>query len=134
MHGGRGAPEIHHCRALRAYIHVDMIAIAMDVPTTLTAARHRAGLTQAELAARSGTSQATVSAYESGRKTPSVATLQRLLAATGAQLSVEPRAPRAVDPSPRVLARRARTLLDVLELAEALPTRHDPALRFPRLR
>jgi len=106
----------------------------MDIPQTLISARRRAGLTQSELAARSGTSQATVSAYESGRKAPSVATLERLLAATGAQLSVESRATRAVDPSPRVLSRRARTLLDVLELAEALPTRHEPALRFPRLR
>ena len=106
----------------------------MDVPTTLRGARRQAGLSQAELAARAGTSQATVSAYEGGRKAPSVATLDRLLAATGMRLAVEPRRSRAVEPTSAELSRRARTLLAVLELADALPTRHEPTLRFPRLR
>ena len=46
---------------------------SMDTAVTLRAARIESGLTQAELAARAGTSQATVSAYESGGKKPSVA-------------------------------------------------------------
>ncbi|MFV9671821.1 MAG: helix-turn-helix domain-containing protein [Acidimicrobiia bacterium] len=46
-------------------------------------ARRKAGLTQAVLAERAGTSQAAVSAYESGRRSPSVDTLSRLLAAAG---------------------------------------------------
>jgi len=58
----------------------------MDVAATLREARRRAGLSQAALAARSGTSQATISAYESARKQPSVDTLSRLLAAAGAVL------------------------------------------------
>lgn len=45
--------------------------------------RAEAGLTQAALGRRAGTSQATISAYENGAKSPSVSTLQRLLAATG---------------------------------------------------
>ena len=49
-------------------------------------ARMRAKLTQAELARRAGTSQATISAYESGRKSPTVATLSRLLRASGFDL------------------------------------------------
>jgi transcriptional regulator with XRE-family HTH domain len=53
----------------------------MDPATELRAARERAGVTQADLARRAGTSQATVSAYEAGRKQPSVQTLDRLLAA-----------------------------------------------------
>lgn len=53
-------------------------------------ARQRAGLTQDELARRAGTSRPTVSAYESGRKSPSLATAERLLAAAGAQLVAEP--------------------------------------------
>src|SRR3954452_16387572 len=61
----------------------------VDVGVTLHAARTRAGLSQAELARRAGTSQATVSAYESGSKQPSVATFSRLLAAAGARLTVE---------------------------------------------
>ncbi len=46
-------------------------------------ARRRAGLTQAELARRAGTSQSAVSSYESGRRSPSVATLCRIVAAAG---------------------------------------------------
>ena len=95
----------------------------MDTAVELRAARRRAGLSQSELAARSGTSQATVSAYESGRKTPAVPTLARLLATCDASLSVG---------RPR-LERAGRQLAEVLALAEALPYRPSPALRFPRL-
>jgi transcriptional regulator with XRE-family HTH domain len=106
----------------------------MDVAATLRRAREQAGLSQAELARRARTSQATVSAYEGGRKLPSVATLDRLLAATGSRLAVERMPPPAAKPSSAELSRRARTLIDVLELAEALPVRHEPELGFPRLR
>jgi len=105
----------------------------VDVPTNLRRARERAGLTQAALASAAGTSQATVSAYESGRKRPSVDTLSRLLAATGSRLTVEAGQQPAVQPPRRELARAGRTLIDVLALAEALPTRHERDLRFPRL-
>jgi transcriptional regulator with XRE-family HTH domain len=106
----------------------------MDVGSTLRTARRRAGLSQGALAARAGTSQATISAYESGAKQPSVATLSRLLAATGSRLAVHHDARRAAAvPSPAQLARAGRTLVQVLGLAEALPVRHEPALRFPRL-
>ncbi|MBA2342385.1 MAG: helix-turn-helix transcriptional regulator, partial [Thermoleophilaceae bacterium] len=63
----------------------------MEPGTSLRQARRRAGLTQAELARRSRTSQATISAYENGHKQPSVSTLSRLLDATGSQLTVEGR-------------------------------------------
>jgi len=46
-------------------------------------ARRNAGLTQVELAKRARTSQAAVSAYESGRRSPSVETLCRILDAAG---------------------------------------------------
>src|SRR4051794_34898786 len=105
----------------------------MDPATTLRDARDRAGLTQTALARRAGTSQATLSAYESGHKRPSLDTFARLLAAAGARLTVEPVARPVVVPSTRQLARAGRTLADVLALAEALPTRHEPRLRFPRL-
>jgi transcriptional regulator with XRE-family HTH domain len=106
----------------------------VHVPSQLRDARRRAGLSQAALAARAGTSQATISAYESGRKTPSVATLSRLLQAMGSRLAVEREPHRSVEPSPAQLARAGRTLVEVIELAEALPTRHEATLRFPRLR
>lgn len=44
-------------------------------------ARRAAGITQVELAARAGTAQPAVAAYESGAKTPNLATLERLLGA-----------------------------------------------------
>lgn len=105
----------------------------MDVSSTLREARKRAGLTQAVLASRAGTSQATISAYESGRKTPSVATLDRLLTATGSHLTVERRRRPVIQPSKAQHECTGRKLVEVLELAEALPTRHDPDLRFPPL-
>lgn len=97
----------------------------------LLAARRRAGLTQAALAGRAGTSQATVSAYEHGRKEPSVATLGRLLAAAGSRLAVAPGSNAVRRPSPGELARAGRGLVDVMLLAEVLPTRHERELRFP---
>ena len=103
----------------------------MDVPTTVREARERAGLSQAELAERTGTSQATISAYETGRKQPSVDTLSRLLAATGRRLATAPGG--AAEPSRRMQRRNARILADVLALAEALPARRDRVLRYPRL-
>ena len=46
-------------------------------------ARRQSGLTQQALADRAGTSQAAMSAYESGRRSPSVDTLCRILGAAG---------------------------------------------------
>ena len=51
-------------------------------------ARTRAGLTQAELAERMGTSQSAVARLESGRGRPSVATLEKLAEATGSKLRI----------------------------------------------
>jgi transcriptional regulator with XRE-family HTH domain len=52
-------------------------------------ARHDAGLSQRELARRAGTSQATLSAYEAGRKSPSFETLVRVIRAAGQDLRVQ---------------------------------------------
>ena len=105
----------------------------MDTAVTLRTARARAGLSQAELAARAGTSQATVSAYEHGHKRPSVETFARLLAVAGARLTVEEGPPARTEPSPAQLRRAGRILVDVLALAEALPSRPERELRYPRL-
>ncbi len=59
--------------------------------TLLERARHAAGLTQEELAGRAGTSRTTLSAYERGRKSPTLATVERLLQGAGFELSAEPR-------------------------------------------
>jgi transcriptional regulator with XRE-family HTH domain len=89
-------------------------------------------MTQTDLAVRAGTSQATISAYESGSKQPSVATFSRLLAAAGARLVVEPVAP-VVEPSAAELKKAGETLAEVIALAEALPHEPERELRYPRL-
>jgi transcriptional regulator with XRE-family HTH domain len=106
---------------------------AMTAAISLREARRRAGLTQVALARRAGTSQATISAYESGRKQPTVETFSRLLLATGSRLSVIPAQQAVLEPSAAQQARAGRALVDVIALAAALPTRHERELRFPRL-
>src|SRR2546423_11499286 len=96
----------------------------MDIPATLVRARLRAGLSQTVLAARAGTSQATISAYESGRKVPSVETLTRLLGATGCRLAVEAGAARGAPPPGH--QRTARAFAGGVSLAGG------PAERPPR--
>ncbi|MEO6083340.1 MAG: helix-turn-helix transcriptional regulator [Umezawaea sp.] len=64
----------------------------MSGPAELLAeARHSAGLSQEELARRAGTSRPTVSAYEHGRKSPTVDTLARLLSETNHELVLAPK-------------------------------------------
>lgn len=50
--------------------------------------REVAGLTQHELAVAAGTSQPTIAAYESGRKSPTWRTLERLAVAVGSEANV----------------------------------------------
>jgi predicted nucleotidyltransferase/DNA-binding XRE family transcriptional regulator len=64
-----------------------------EVPRTsaelLRHARRAASLSQTELARRAHVAQSVVSAYESGRRQPSLSTLGRLVAATGHRLVLE---------------------------------------------
>jgi transcriptional regulator with XRE-family HTH domain len=97
-------------------------------------ARERAGLTQSALANRAGTSQATLSAYESGAKQPTLDTFLRLIAAAGSTLTVEPApAAQVAAPTRAQLGHVAKTLPEVIGLAEALPHRHHRALAYPPL-
>lgn len=84
-------------------------------------AREAADLSKRELARRAATSPAALVEYESGRRDPNAATLLRIIRATGGDLDlVEPHS--VMDD-----ARQGRILLEVLRLAEHLPTR--PAAR-----
>lgn len=56
----------------------------------LKAARRSAGLSQDELARRARTSRPTLSAYEHGRKSPTMETAARLLAEAGYELDATP--------------------------------------------
>lgn len=60
----------------------------MDRSYLIEWARRARGLTQTELAERAGTSQATLSAYERGVKSPSLKVAQRLLEATGHDINL----------------------------------------------
>ncbi|MDX1578142.1 MAG: helix-turn-helix transcriptional regulator [Gemmatimonadota bacterium] len=51
--------------------------------------RERARVTQARLANLAGTSQPAIAAYEAGRRTPTLSTLERLARAVGLELAVE---------------------------------------------
>lgn len=50
--------------------------------------REQAGLTQAVLAERAGTSQPTIAAYESGMKSPTLETLSRIADSLGFELAI----------------------------------------------
>ncbi len=87
----------------------------------------RSGLSQAELARRAGMPRSVVNVYLRGRREPGATALARLAAAGGLRLELgERKAP--VDPH-----RAGRILVEVLELAEALPFRPNPKLGYPRL-
>lgn len=73
--------------AMASRPRVDAPAVRIDTGILL-AARIEAGLSQRELAARAGTSGATVAAYERGTKEPRLSTLLRLLGAAGMRLEL----------------------------------------------
>ena len=63
--------------------------------------RREAGLSQEALAALAGTSRPTLSAYEHGRKSPTLATVERLLDSAGFDLTAEPRVSFTAHPTRR---------------------------------
>src|SRR5690348_14066078 len=85
-------------------------------------ARRTAGLSQAELARRAGTSRTTLSAYEHGRKSPSLDTLERLLAAAGFELAAHPTIRFSAVSGPRGRCVAVPDRLPHLEPAAALAT------------
>jgi transcriptional regulator with XRE-family HTH domain len=89
--------------------------------------RREGGLTQAELARRTGMPRSVLSAYEHGHRQPSVAALARIAAAAGAELRLAPRADRAA------AEHAGKVLSQVLDLAEHLPYRPRSQLAYPPL-
>jgi transcriptional regulator with XRE-family HTH domain len=85
------------------------------------------GLSQAELARRAGMPRSVVNAYVRGKREPGSDALTRLAAAGGFDLTLSPRRP------PVDAERASRILVQVLELAEALPYRPKPELGYPRI-
>jgi len=66
----------------------DALAPEFEISAELLKARLRAGLSQAQLAARMGTSQSAVARLESGQTLPSTKTLMRYARATGSKVHV----------------------------------------------
>lgn len=64
----------------------DALAPEFEFSAELLQARLRAGLSQAELAERMGTSQSTIARLESGKTLPSTKTLLRFAQATGSKV------------------------------------------------
>jgi len=77
-------------RAVRAAY--DALEDEFDISRELIAARVRAGLTQAELADRMGTTQSAIARLESGAQLPSVKTLLRFANATRSRPVIKLRA------------------------------------------
>ena len=57
--------------------------------TILEQARRKAGLTQLQLSERAATSRPTLSAYESGRKSPTLDTAERILRVAGFAIAID---------------------------------------------
>jgi len=87
----------------------------------------RSGLSQAELARRAGMPRSVVNAYVHGKRQPGADALTRLAAAGGLELTLIPHKP------PVDAHRASKILVQVLELAEALPFRPRAELGYPRL-
>lgn len=60
----------------------------MEIASLIKQARQDAGITQLQLADRAGTTQPAVAAYESGARTPTLTTLERLLCACEHNLEI----------------------------------------------
>jgi transcriptional regulator with XRE-family HTH domain len=90
-------------------------------------ARAAGGLTQAELARRTGMQSSVLSAYQHGHRQPSVAALARIARAAGLRLELVPATPAPAD------EHAGAVLSQVLDLAGSMPYRPRPRLEYPPL-
>lgn len=100
----------------------------MEAGGLVRLARRRAALSLRQLARRAATSHSTLSAYESGDKVPTVATLARIVRAAGFALDVE----LVARPGGPDAEARGRELVEVLEVAAQFPAHHEPFGSSPR--
>lgn len=88
------------------------------------ALRAKASVTQAELAAAAGTSQPTIAAYESGRKSPSIDTVRRLAVAVNLEAWI--------DYHPPMTREERRSLILHRAIAQRLAAQPDRVLALAR--
>lgn len=67
----------------------DKVSIEMELAFAIAEARHRAKLTQAQLADKIGSSQAMIARWENGTVMPSTKSLAKIAEATGSRLRVQ---------------------------------------------
>jgi predicted nucleotidyltransferase len=95
----------------------------LDIGSMIRGARQRAGISQAELGRRAGTSQPALARYETGVALPTLPTLERLLQGCGRALELRTVDPRAgstpgssargrLGPQASALRRHRRSLLE----------------------
>lgn len=101
----------------------------MDAGSIIREVRERTGLSQRALGERAGTSGPTVSLYESGDRIPRVDTLQRIVDASGAYLTIAVE----FDDDAVNVRRNAEALEQLLGLADAMPRRRSRTLDAPIL-
>jgi transcriptional regulator with XRE-family HTH domain len=89
--------------------------------------QRRSGLSQAELARRAGLPRSVLNVYLRGRREPGADTLLRIASAGGMAVRLDERKP------PVDAERASRILVQVLELAEALPFRPRAEMGYPPL-
>jgi transcriptional regulator with XRE-family HTH domain len=114
-HGRQSASVSERIRYLIGYTRRMMNAAKL-----LEQVRVSSGLTQEELARRAGTSRPTLSAYEHGRKSPTVATFARLLSRAGWELAALPQVSFTQRPSARGRPVWVPDRLPRLDVARAL--------------
>lgn len=95
--------------------------------TLIESIRRGSGLSQAELARRAGVPRSVMNVYLHGKREPGTDTLLRIAAAGGFSLELAERKP-PVDPK-----RAGEILVQVLDLAEALPFRPRAEMEQPPL-
>ena len=89
--------------------------------------RTGSGLPQVELARRTGMQSSVLSAYEHGRRQPSVAALARIARAAGLEIEL------TEAPGDASLERQGRILELVLDFAGSLPFKGRGELQYPPL-
>jgi transcriptional regulator with XRE-family HTH domain len=102
----------------------------MNAAALIRSARHRAGMTQGDLAARAKTSAPTISAYEHGNRQPRADVLLRLLRAAGVEPVLVPATTanaRYIDAYCDILAEQVRRDPAVLEQARSELNRMRPS-------